>query len=192
MIRRKRVAASTAVVALLAVLGAGCSDDTKAEPTAAAERVVEITMTDDAFTPKSFTAKVNETVRFRFINLGEKRHEAVIGDQAYQDAHELMMESMTTFEVTTVPPTTASPTTSPTTAAGAAPASFHSAEPVSGSLASERTRSHPGMTDPNAVSVEPGETGEIVYSFAKRADLFIACHEPGHLMAGMIAPLTVR
>lgn len=162
-----------AAVAVMLGGSVACSDDTTSEPAKPEERVVVITMKDDSFTPTSFTAKVNETVRFRFVNVGEKRHEAVIGDQAYQDAHALMMESMTTVPVS------------------AAPAAY-GATASGGQLASHRTRMHPGMTDPNAVSVEPGETGEIVYSFAKRADLLIACHEPGHLMAGMVAPLTVR
>lgn len=39
--------------------------------------------------------------------------------------------------------------------------------------------------DPNAVSVEPGKTGEFAWTFSKPGSFDFACLEPGHFEAGM-------
>ncbi len=39
--------------------------------------------------------------------------------------------------------------------------------------------------DPNAVSVEPGKTGEFAWAFTKVGTFDFACLEPGHFEAGM-------
>ena len=46
--------------------------------------------------------------------------------------------------------------------------------------------------DPAAVTVAPGETGSLTYTFAEAGELLAACHEPGHYEAGMVAPITVH
>jgi len=43
----------------------------------------------------------------------------------------------------------------------------------------------------NAISLEPGETKEIIWRFGKRGKVEIACHLPGHYEAGMRAIVTV-
>ncbi len=51
----------------------------------------------------------------------------------------------------------------------------------------------PGMEDePSGVTLEPGESETLEYTFDEPGRLFAACHEPGHYEAGMIAQLTVR
>ena len=37
----------------------------------------------------------------------------------------------------------------------------------------------------DAVVVEPGKTGELVYTFDEDIELEIGCHQPGHYAAGM-------
>lgn len=47
---------------------------------------------------------------------------------------------------------------------------------------------HGGAMDESstdAITVEPGETGELTYTFAARDDVLIGCHQPGHYQAGM-------
>jgi uncharacterized cupredoxin-like copper-binding protein len=39
--------------------------------------------------------------------------------------------------------------------------------------------------DEAAITLEPGETGELTHTFAEGDDLLIGCHEPGHYDAGM-------
>ena len=45
--------------------------------------------------------------------------------------------------------------------------------------------------DATGVTVDPGETATLRYTFAEAGQLFAACHEPGHYEAGMIAELNV-
>jgi uncharacterized cupredoxin-like copper-binding protein len=42
------------------------------------------------------------------------------------------------------------------------------------------------------VTVAPGESGTLRYSFDKAGALEIGCHQPGHYAAGMIAALNVK
>jgi len=41
------------------------------------------------------------------------------------------------------------------------------------------------MENANAITVEPGKTGELTHTFSDAATLIIGCHEPGHYAAGM-------
>jgi len=54
-------------------------------------------------------------------------------------------------------------------------------------------RKSPGMEhdDPNAVSVEPGKTGTLVWQFTKAGTFDFACLEPGHFEAGMVGKIIV-
>lgn len=45
---------------------------------------------------------------------------------------------------------------------------------------------------PNAVSIEPGRTGELIWRFTHAGDFDFACLVPGHLTAGMRGKVVVR
>lgn len=45
--------------------------------------------------------------------------------------------------------------------------------------------------DPNAVRLQPGESGEIVWTFGKSGEFEFACLIPGHYESGMHGPLVV-
>ncbi|WP_417462916.1 cupredoxin domain-containing protein [Kordiimonas sp.] len=45
--------------------------------------------------------------------------------------------------------------------------------------------------DPNAIRLAPGETGEIIWTFANEGDFEFACLIPGHYDLGMHGPLSV-
>ena len=47
------------------------------------------------------------------------------------------------------------------------------------------------MADEEAVTVEPGETGELLHTFAESGEVLIGCHQPGHYEAGMIVEVAV-
>lgn len=49
-----------------------------------------------------------------------------------------------------------------------------------------------GHADPAAISVEPGATASLTYTFESAGELLAGCHEPGHYDAGMVAPISVR
>lgn len=46
---------------------------------------------------------------------------------------------------------------------------------------------------PNSLSVDPGETKTLDYTFPDEpGELLIGCHEPGHYGAGMVATVTIE
>jgi uncharacterized cupredoxin-like copper-binding protein len=48
-----------------------------------------------------------------------------------------------------------------------------------------------GGSSGEAITVEPGETGELTHRFTEPGQVLIGCHEPGHYAAGMKAAITV-
>lgn len=53
---------------------------------------------------------------------------------------------------------------------------------------------HGGMQSedsPDAITVEPGKTGEMTHTFSESGTILIGCHEPGHWEAGMKATVNV-
>ena len=46
--------------------------------------------------------------------------------------------------------------------------------------------------EPNGLSVEPGGTETLEITFEEAGGLQVGCHEPGHLQAGMAAPITIH
>ena len=75
-------------VALVAIVAAGCADKNSTSTTAGPARMrVEITMTDNAYSPSAVTVPKGEKVVFKFTNSGSVEHEAIIGDTSVQDDH---------------------------------------------------------------------------------------------------------
>jgi uncharacterized cupredoxin-like copper-binding protein len=87
---------STATITTLVLAGCGAARPADDAATASddASAVIEVTMTDMAFTPTAVDVKAGETVRFRFRNDGMAIHEAVIGDDAFQQEHAEEMSAM--------------------------------------------------------------------------------------------------
>lgn len=58
----------------------------------------------------------------------------------------------------------------------------------------EVMKKYPNMKhdEPNKVSVEPGQTGEVVWHFTKSGAVDFACLHPGHYDAGMKGQVQVR
>lgn len=48
-----------------------------------------------------------------------------------------------------------------------------------------------GHDEPSGVSVEPGATEQLEYTFTEAGEILGGCHEPGHYEAGMVTALTV-
>ena len=46
--------------------------------------------------------------------------------------------------------------------------------------------------EPGGVSVEPGATETLEYTFEQAGEILAGCHEPGHYEAGMVTAITVR
>lgn len=45
--------------------------------------------------------------------------------------------------------------------------------------------------DANSVTLEPGQSGELTWTFTRASGLEFACNEPGHYQAGMVGQLKV-
>jgi uncharacterized cupredoxin-like copper-binding protein len=58
----------------------------------------------------------------------------------------------------------------------------HEAEMVEGGMAHD---------EPNGISVDPGGSKELEYTFADAGTVLIGCHEPGHYAGGMVATVAV-
>ena len=86
--RRLGAATVGTVVAALLVLGlAGCGGGSDASST----KVIRVEMSDYEFTPDVFSVEAGTTVTFQFTNDGQVVHEAFIGTEAEQAAHEQAM-----------------------------------------------------------------------------------------------------
>lgn len=158
-------------------------------------RQVKIEMTDSKFTPDVVDVKVGETVKLVFTNNGALRHEAVIGDEITQIQNEQQMQALLGAS-TTIPITTDPPAAAPTSLPGTQPAHgrsarIHAASAAVALLAHPSVFAHPGMSAANVVSVEPGATGEITFTFAKVGTLLMGCHETGHYAAGMVGTINI-
>lgn len=89
----QHVRATGAITIVLAIALSACGDggsDATGVPTKVAD-VVDITMTDNAYSLKALSAKVGDEVTYRFTNEGSVEHEAIIGTSAQQDDHETEM-----------------------------------------------------------------------------------------------------
>ncbi len=161
------------LVAVVVVSAVGCGGDDSATP---GVRVIEIQMVDSRFIPDLIEVKVGETVTLRFTNTGSLRHEAVIGDEITQIVNEQQMQQL--LNDTTIP---ISPITDP------GPQSARRGR----SARAPTVLAHPGMSSANMVSVEPGASGEITFTFNKAGTLLMGCHEPGHYAAGMVGTINI-
>lgn len=128
------------------------------------DRTITIEMYDHYFEPKSLSLKEGETVRFVVINKGEFVHEFNIATAAMHAAHQKEMMQMMD----------------------------------AGVLEADRIR-HDMMNHgdghgmkhdhANSALLEPGQTGEIVWTFNTHAKLEFACNVPGHYESGMAGPI---
>lgn len=45
--------------------------------------------------------------------------------------------------------------------------------------------------EPNTLSLEAGETGELTWHFTEASEVLFACHQPGHYAGGMVGTISV-
>lgn len=131
-----------------------------------AGRTVEITMHDNYFEPEKLTIKEGETVRFVIKNEGAFVHEFNIATAAMHKAHAPEMMMMVEHGVL-------KPDSIDWEAAKAMQASM----------------GHGMHEEANSLLLEPGKSGEIVWTFPDHTELEFACNVPGHYDAGMMGPI---
>lgn len=128
-----------------------------------ATRTIEITMYDNYYEPESLNIKEGETVRFIVKNAGAFVHEFNIATADMHKAHGPEMMMMVQHGVL-------QPDRIDLDAAKAMQASM----------------GHGMHDDPNSVLLEPGKSGEVVWTFPDHAKLEFACNVPGHYESGMV------
>jgi len=158
--------ATSATFAALVSFASGHSQDKhaaaigeKGDPSAAST-TIEMTMTDNRYEPAEITVGAGETVRFVIRNAGELVHEFNIGTRDRHLAHREEMEKMIEMGVLEAD-------------------RINHDKMGHGSGAMKHD-------DPNAVLLEPGETGEFVWTFPESTKLQFACNVPGHYEDGMV------
>ena len=148
--------------------GHGGTDTGSPAQAGQADRTVEVTMRDNYYEPESIQVKAGETVRFVVTNAGSLVHEFNIGTAAMHAAHQDEMMMMVEHGVLTA----------------------DSIDEAAGQ-AMQATMGHGAHDDPNSVLLEPGQTGEVGWTFPADGSLEFACNVPGHYAAGMVGDVTV-
>jgi uncharacterized cupredoxin-like copper-binding protein len=127
-------------------------------------RTVEVAMFDNYYEPESIAVKAGETIRFKIRNAGALVHEFNIGTAAMHAAHAGEMQMMVDHGV------------------------LHP-DRIDRKAAAQmqKTMGHGMHNDPNSVLLEPGKTGEVIWTFPKDATVALefGCNVPGHYGAGM-------
>ena len=126
-------------------------------------RTVEVTMRDNYYEPENISIAKGETVRFVIKNEGELVHEFNIGTAAMHAEHQKEMMTMVEH--------------------GALHVDRIDHARMKMDMGGGKTMEH---DDPNAVLLEPGKSGEVIWHFTKDAELEFACNVPGHYDAGMM------
>lgn len=174
---RMSIAASAACLALaalaafpaLADTGHGKPDFGEPAKSSAATRTVTITMQDGLFEPETLTVKAGETVRFVVRNKDSFVHEFNLGTPAMHAAHQAEMMMMVEH--------------------GALEPDRINRDRMKMDMGGGKTMDH---SDPNSVLLEPGQTGEVVWTFTKPGQIEFACNVPGHYDAGMVGKLSIK
>ena len=127
-----------------------------------ATRTIEVVMHDNYYEPENLTLKEGETVRFVIKNAGEFVHEFNIATAKMHIAHQ--PEMMMMMEHGVLEPDRIN---------------WEAAKKM------QATMGHGMHEEANSVLLEPGKTGEIVWTFPSHAELQFACNIPGHYDSGM-------
>ncbi|MGI8663084.1 MAG: cupredoxin domain-containing protein [Acidimicrobiales bacterium] len=165
------VAALAALGTLLAACGSGSSTATNSGGSASSKDVA-IEMRDIAYSPTTLSVKKGATIMFTFHNAGAIVHEALIGDDAAQQAHAKQMAS----------------SSSEPAGSGA------STDGSMGGMGHDSSSAASGMHDASSsdfVTVDPGDSATLSHTFDSGGTFIIGCHEPGHYEAGMKVTVTV-
>lgn len=121
-----------------------------------ADRIIDVSLTDNAYSLDQLSVRDGETITFRLSNDGEFLHEFNVGTPKMHQAHQDEMMEMLD----------------------------------SGMMSMEKKPKGKGHADPNSILLEPGETAEFTWTFAKTETLEFACNVPGHYQSGMVGTVS--
>lgn len=137
-------------------------------------RVVQVNVQDNYFEPESLQVRPGDTVKFIIVNQGEFLHEFNIGTPDMHAKHQKEMAMMMEHGMLNMD------------------GMGHSAD-SDDHAAMQEGMDHGGMDgmsmdhdDPNSVLIAPGETKELIWTFAEVGGLEFGCNVPGHYESGMV------
>lgn len=122
------------------------------------DRVIEVSMDEMKFDPKSISVKEGDTIKFVVSNDGNIVHEFNLGTSETWKGHNGEMKKMLKT-------------------------GMMSMRKINHEKMMEAGMMH---DDPNSVLLEPGETAEMIWTFSEETEMGFACNVPGHLEAGMV------
>ena len=158
-------ALSTVFAAPIALAGEGHGASVAGKPgkASAANRTINVTMYDNYYEPADIKVKAGETVKFVVVNKGQLVHEFNIGTARMLMDHAPEMQMMVDHGVLE------------------ADRINHEA-----AKAMQKSMGHGMHKMANAVLLEPGKKGTVVWKFPKQATIEFGCTVPGHYDAGMV------
>ncbi|MEQ9487743.1 MAG: cupredoxin domain-containing protein [Alphaproteobacteria bacterium] len=128
-------------------------------------RTIEIVMHDNYYEPEDISVKEGETVRFIIRNKGVLVHEFNIATSEMHAAHapEMMMMQHGVLEPDKI--------------------NWDAAK------AMQESMGHGMHEEANSILLEPGKSGEIIWTFPDHTELEFACNVPGHYDSGMVGDI---
>lgn len=128
-------------------------------------RTVTVFMRDNYFEPETLDVAAGETIRFVVTNAGEFVHEFNIGTADMHRKHQEEMAMMVEHNVL-----------------------MPDRIDMKAAAKMQDSMGHGMHEDANSVLLEPGGTGEVIWTFPKEGDVAIefGCNVPGHYDAGMV------
>lgn len=137
-------------------------------------QIVAVKAGEMFFDPKAITVRVGDTVKFVVTNVGKVAHEFVLGDQAEQEEHEKEMQAMQSMSMKNMKMN-----------------DMQGMEMKDMSGMSTKGM-HMMDNDPNGMSLEPGQTRSLIWTFTKEGSVEYGCHVHGHFAAGMVGTITIK
>ncbi len=134
-------------------------DSSIGKPGAAAQvdRTITVEMDEMKFSPETIAVQPGETIRFEVVNVGRVVHEFNIGTSKTWSGHSGEMMTMMQEGMMT-------------------------AQNLRHDRMMEAGMMH---DDANSALLEPGDTGEVIWTFPEGGEIGFACNVPGHREAGM-------
>ncbi|MBO6543798.1 MAG: cupredoxin domain-containing protein [Alphaproteobacteria bacterium] len=134
-------------------------------------RTINISMNDNYYEPESVSVKAGETIRFVVQNNGDFVHEFNVGTSAMHTSHQSEMMMMVQHGVLR-------------------PNSIN----MEAAEAMQASMGHGMHDEPNSILLEPGQRGEVIWTFPASSDVEIefACNVPGHYESGMLGHFSIN
>lgn len=129
-------------------------------------RTIEIAMHDNYYEPEGISVREGETVRFLISNRGAFVHEFNIATSEMHAAHAPEMMMMMEHGVL-------------------------EADKINwdAAKAMQESMGHGMHEEANSILLEPGKSGEIIWTFPDHTELEFACNVPGHYDSGMVGEI---